>query len=270
MGYLKPEEERVEVGISYTTRSFRRSPEDLDGDLFAMIPPTPSGKRGGAMLAQEGGRWVVTLISHFGPAGPAELDGYIEFAKTLPAPYIYEVVRRAEPIGEASITRFPASVRRRYERLDRFPNGYLVMGDALSSFNPIYGQGMSVAALESMELQAALREGTENLASRFFRRVSKVVDIPWSIAAGNDLRIPDAAGRRTFAVNAINAYVARLHKAAHYDPVVALAFHKVGHLFVPPSSILAPRIALRVLWENLRPHSKQPRSSQMLTAKAAR
>jgi 2-polyprenyl-6-methoxyphenol hydroxylase-like FAD-dependent oxidoreductase len=270
MGYPKPEEERVEVGISYTTRSFRRSPEDLDGDLFAMIPPTPSGKRGAAMLAQEGGRWVVTLISHFGPAGPAELDGFIEFAQTLPAPYIYEVVRQAEPIGEAAITRFPASVRRRYERLDRFPHGYLVMGDALCSFNPIYGQGMSVAALESMELQAALREGTENLASRFFRRVSKVVDIPWSIAAGNDLRIPEATGRRTFAVNAINAYVARLHKAAHYDPVVALAFHKVGHLLVSPSSILAPRIALRVLWENLRPHSKQTPRSRMLRTTAAR
>jgi 2-polyprenyl-6-methoxyphenol hydroxylase-like FAD-dependent oxidoreductase len=269
MGYPKPEEERVAVGLSYTTRLFRRNPEDLDGDSIVIIPPTPLGKRGGVMVAQEDGRWSVTLISHFGPAAPAELDGFIEFAKTLPAPYIYEVVRQVEPVGQPRITRYPASVRRRYEKLDRFPAGYLVMGDALSSFNPIYGQGMSAAALESMELQAVLKEGTENLARRFFRKAAKVVDIPWSIAVGNDLRMPETIGRRTFAVKAINAYVAKLHKAAHFDPVVALAYHKVGNLLAPPPSILAPRIALRVLWGNLRAHSKQARCSQMLRTRAA-
>ena len=179
------------------------------------------------------------------------------------------MIRRAEPIGEAAISRYPASVRRRYEKLDRFPKGYLVMGDALSSFNPIYGQGMSTAALESMELRAVLREGTQNLARRFFRRASKVVDIPWSIAVGNDLRMPETIGRRTFAVKAINAYIAKLHKAAHHDPVVALAFHRVGNLLAPPPSILAPRIALRVLWGNLRAHSRQARGSQMMRTRAA-
>ena len=269
MGYVKPEEERVEIGLSYTTRSFRRSPEHLYGDSAVVIPPTPSGKRGGVMAAQEGGCWSVSLMSHFGAPAPAELEGFIEFAKTLPAPYIYEVVRQAEPIGEAATVRIPASVRRRYEKLDRFPEGYLVMGDAISSFNPVYAQGMSTAALESMELQAVLREGTENLARRFFRRVSKVVDTPWSIAVGNDLRMPETIGRRSFAVNAINAYIAKLHKAAHYDPVVALAFHKVANLLAPPPSILAPRIALRVLWGNLRAHSKPVRCSQMLRTSTA-
>jgi len=166
-------------------------------------------------------------------------------------------VRRAEPVGDATIARFPTSVRRHYEKLRCFPEGYLVIGDALSSFNPVYGQGMSAAALESMELRAVLREGTENLARRFFQRVSKVVDIPWSVSVGNDLRMPETTGRRTLAVKAINAYISRLHKAAHRDPVVALAFHKVANLLAPPPSILAPRIALRVLWGNLHPDSKQ-------------
>jgi 2-polyprenyl-6-methoxyphenol hydroxylase-like FAD-dependent oxidoreductase len=269
MGYAKPGEERVEVGLNYTTRWFRRSPAELDGDVAAVIPPTPSGKRGGVLVAQEGGRWTVTLASHFGPAAPAELEGFIEFAKTIPSPHIYEVIRHAEPIGEGVTTRFPASVRRRYEKLDRFPAGYLVMGDAISSFNPVYGQGMSAAALEAMELQAVLREGTEKLASRFFRRVSKLVDIPWSMAVGNDLRMPETVGRRGFAAKAINAYVAKVHKAAQIDPVVALAFHKAGNLLASPASLFAPRIALRVLWSNLRGLSKQARSSQMLRTRAA-
>lgn len=100
MGYRKPQEERVEVGLSYTTRLFRRNPQELNGDLVVVIPPTPSGKRGGVMLAQENSYWTVTLVSHFGPSAPGELDGFIEYTKSLPAPYIHEVVRFAEPIGD--------------------------------------------------------------------------------------------------------------------------------------------------------------------------
>ncbi len=269
MGYAKPEEERVAVALSYTTRWFRRCASDLDGDVAIIIPPTPAGKRGGVMIAQEDGRWTVTLISHFGPGAPPELSGFTEFAQSLPAPYIHEVVRRAEPIGEAATAKFPASLRRRYEKLVRFPDGYLVMGDAMSSFNPIYGQGMSVAALEAMELNAVLAEGTANLARRFFARASKVVDIPWSMAVGNDLRMPETTGPRTLGVKAINAYLARLHKAAHFDPVVTLAFHRAGNLLAPPQSVMHPRIALRVLWGNLRPRGRQRQTAPALHTNAA-
>ena len=270
MGFSKAEEERVEVGINYTTRNFRRNPRDLDGDFMVIIPDTVAGKRGGVMLAQEGSRWSTTLISRFSTGAPAELDGFIKFAKSLPAPYIYEILRHAEPIGDAVVTRYPASVRRHYEKLRCFPEGYLVIGDALASFNPIYGQGMSTAALEAMVLQTELRKGTQDLARRFFRHVAKVVDIPWGLATGGDLRVPETVGRRTFIGKVMNAYIAKLHKAAHRDPAVALAYQKVGNLLAPPPSILAPRIALRVLWANLHPHSKQARSAQMLSTRAAR
>ncbi|HZU24690.1 MAG TPA: hypothetical protein VFA04_04160 [Bryobacteraceae bacterium] len=252
MGFATPQEERVEVSLAYTTRWFRRHPADLNGDVAIIIPPTPSGKRGGVMLAQEGDRWTVTLISHFGPPAPAELDGFIEYAQTLPAPYIHEVVRRAEPLNEPFISRFSASVRRHYEKLSGFPEGYLVMGDAIASFNPIYGQGMTVAALEAVELQRVLAGGTSDLARRFFARAGKVVDTPWAIAAGNDLRMKEATGRRTAGIKVINAYMAKLHKAAHHDPAVALAFHNVANLLAAPPSVLHPRIAARVLWGNLR------------------
>jgi 2-polyprenyl-6-methoxyphenol hydroxylase-like FAD-dependent oxidoreductase len=205
----------------------------------------------------------------FQPCPPAELDGFIEFARSLPAPYIYKIVRRAEPVGEAVVTRVPASVRRHYEKLRRFPEGYLVIGDAIASFNPVYGQGMSSAALQAMELHSVLKRGTEDLARRFFHLAAKVVDIPWSLATGNDLRMPEAVGRRTAAAKVINAYIARLHKAAHHDPAVALAFHKVGNLLAPPPSILAPQIALRVLWGNLQRNSKQAGASRMLRAGTA-
>jgi 2-polyprenyl-6-methoxyphenol hydroxylase-like FAD-dependent oxidoreductase len=255
LGYKKPVEDVVQVGLGYTTRFFRRKPTDLNGDTAVVIPPTPKGKRGGVMLAQEGDRWTVTLIAHFGNYAPEELDGFAAFARTLPAPYIHEVVSRNEPLGEAASARFPANIWRRYELLQRFPAGYLVFGDAICSFNPIYGQGMSVAALQAIELENTLVSGDGDLAlaKTFFRRAAKVIEIPWTIAVGNDLRIPEAVGRRTAGVKLFNWYISKLHIAAHTDPVAALAFHRVGNLLAPPPSIMRPCVAVRVLWENLRP-----------------
>jgi 2-polyprenyl-6-methoxyphenol hydroxylase-like FAD-dependent oxidoreductase len=254
-GFKKPVEEAVQVGLGYTTRFFRRKPTDLNGDTAVVIPPTPKGKRGGVMLAQEGDRWIVTLMAHFGNYAPAELEGFIAFARTLPAAYIHEVVSSNEPLGEAASARFPASVWRRYELLQRFPAGFLVFGDAICSFNPIYGQGMSVAALQAVELDKILASGDREvvLAKTFFRRAAKVVEIPWSIAVGADLRIPETVGRRTTGLKLVNWYISKLHRAAHTDPVSALAFHRVGNLLAPPPSMMHPRVAVRVLWENLRP-----------------
>ena len=220
------------------------------------------------MLAQEGNRWTVTLISHFCQAAPPDLPGYIEFARKLPAPYICDVISQAEPVSDPATARFPANLRRRYELLDRFPEGYLVFGDAISSFNPIYGQGMSVAALQSEELAASLAEGGNDLAKRFFTRAAKVIDIPWSIAAGNDLRMPEATGPRNVGLNLINWYMEKLHKAAHSDAVAALAFHHVANLLAPPSSVLHPKVAARVLWRNLMPGAEPQKRSRPLASSA--
>jgi 2-polyprenyl-6-methoxyphenol hydroxylase-like FAD-dependent oxidoreductase len=247
LGYPKPEEERVEVALAYTTRFFRRRREHVEGDSAVIIPPTAGGKRGGVMLAQEADRWTVTLIEHFGQAPPQELDAFIEYSRTIPAPYIYQVVKDAEPTSEPQSMHFPNSTRRRYEKVDRFPESYLIFGDAIASFNPIYGQGMSVAALESEELAAVLEQGSEELGPRFFRRAAKIVDMPWAISVGNDLRMPETVGPRNIGVNFINWYMSKLHKTAHADPIAALAFFRVANLLAPPPSVLHPKIALRVL-----------------------
>jgi 2-polyprenyl-6-methoxyphenol hydroxylase-like FAD-dependent oxidoreductase len=252
LGFPKPEEDKIEVGIAYTTRLFRRRPDHLNGDSAAVIPATPQGKRGGVMLAQEGERWTVTLIGYSGQVAPSELDSFIEYAKTLPAPYIHEVVSDAEPLDGVFTARFPASLRRRYEKLKSFPEGYLVFGDALCSFNPIYGQGMSVASQESEALGQCLAAGDADLARRFFERASTVVDTPWSIAAGADLRIPETIGPRNAGVKFINWYLAKLHKAAHRDSEASIAFLKVANLLAPPPSIMHPRVAMRVLRASLR------------------
>ena len=261
LGYPKPEEQRIEVALTYTTRFFRRRREHLEGDVAVIIPPAPNSKRGGVMLAQEGDRWTVTLIGHFGQAAPQELDGFIEYSRTIPAPYIYEVIKDAEPASEPETMRFPANMRRRYEKLNQFPEGYLVFGDAIASFNPIYGQGMSVAALESVELATVMAERTDELARRFLRRAAKVVDMPWAIAVGNDLRMPETIGPRNAGVAFVNWYMSKLHKAAHVDPIPAMAFFRVANLLAPPPSVLHPKVAWRVFIGNCR---SRPREAMII------
>jgi hypothetical protein len=129
---------------------------------------------------------------------------------------------------------------------------------------------MSVAALEAAELDRALKEGQANLARRFFQRAARVVDIPWSIAVGNDLRMPEVVGPRNAGVSFINWYMAKLLRAAHHDPALALAFHRVANLLEPPPSILRPGNVMRVVWGNLRPRRQPAAPERAVEAVAAR
>ncbi|BBM70373.1 FAD-dependent oxidoreductase [Rhodothermus marinus] len=247
MGYTPPEEERVTVNLAGVTRLYRRRPEHLNGAKAVIVTLSPERKRGAVMLAQEGERWTLTLIGFAGDAPPQEEEGFLAFARSLAAPEVYEVIKDAKPLSNFLPYRVRANERRRYERLTRFPEGFLVFGDALCSFNPIYGQGMSVAAMEALDLQDELRRGSEGLWRRFFRRAARSIDIPWQIVVSGDLRFPEAEGKRTPAIHFINAYMARLHRAAHRDPVVARAFNDVASLLAPPQSLMRPGILWRVL-----------------------
>lgn len=251
LGYAKPEVELVEVGMGYTTRFYRREPGHFNGDVMVNISPTPQNQRACGMMAQEGDRWIVTLAGYFGNHPPTDEAGYLEFARSLAIPDVYNVIHQATPLTEPVTFKFPANQRRHYEKLARFPEGLLVLGDAICSFTPIYGQGMTVAAIEATVLRDCLSQGVVDLAARFFRQASQVIDIPWSITVGNDLRLtsnPQFSLPRRF----INWYVGKLQVAARHDPELSLAFMKVANLFLPPPSLLRPRLAWRVLRGNLR------------------
>jgi hypothetical protein len=251
LGYEKPQEEQMSVGINYTTRIYRRRPEHLQGDLATIVSPSLPNWRCGVILAQEGDRWIVSICGYLGDRAPRDEKGFLEFAKSIPAQDIYNVIKDAEPLSELLPYKIPTSQRRRYERMARFPENYLVFGDAICSFNPIYGQGMTVAALESLALQNCLAKGSKNLARRFSKSAGKVVDIPWSIVVDNDLRIPQVEGTRSLRVRFLNWYMSKLHVAARRDRVVAIAFLKVTNLMTPPESLLYPKISLRVLLGNI-------------------
>ena len=245
LGYQAPDEDRVEVKIGYATRTYRRRPDHLGGTIGVVIAPSPPTGRAGVALAMEGDRWIVTLGGYADDRPPTDPEAWAAYAASLPRPDVAEIVAAAEPLDEPLAFRYPASVRRRYERLSRFPAGYLVFGDALCSFNPIYGQGMTVAALEALALRDHLRHPRAQ-ARAFFRTASRLIEAPWQIAVGNDLRFEHVNGRRTAKVRLVNRYLARLNRVAEDDGVVALAFLRAVNLIDRPERLLAPSVAWRV------------------------
>jgi 2-polyprenyl-6-methoxyphenol hydroxylase-like FAD-dependent oxidoreductase len=252
LGYARAEEEKVEIGIGYTTRVYRRRPGDLGGKLAVVVAGSGPNWRNGALLYQAEDRWIVSIAGYFGDHALDDEQMFAAYAGSLPNSDIHDIVASAEPIGEFVSYRYPANLRRRYERLKRFPDGYLVFGDAMCSFNPVYGQGMTVAAQEAVLLGQCLREGDAELARRFFRVAAITIDTPWDIAVGNDLRHPQVAGPRSARIRFINWYVGKLHLAARHDAHLSDAFLQVANLQAPPQRLLLPAIVLRVLWQNLR------------------
>jgi 2-polyprenyl-6-methoxyphenol hydroxylase-like FAD-dependent oxidoreductase len=256
LGYPRPEREQVRIGLGYATRTYRVPAAALDGDLAVLQAATPQHPRTGAIQALEGDRWMLTLAGILGDHPPTDPDGFLDFAQSLRFPDIYEAVRDAEPLDDPVPFRFPASVRHRYERLDRFPDRLLVLGDAVASFNPIYGQGMSVAAVGALALRRRLERGIEPQPRRWFRDLARLVDVPWDMSAGGDLVFPGVQGRRTLKSRLVNGYIARLHAAAAHDAHLASAFIRVAGLVAPPQTLLRPGVALRVLRASQHPAAK--------------
>lgn len=247
-GYRRPPESSHELGLSYTSWTFPREPGDLDGAAVCVVSAGPDLPRSGGASAIEGDRWLVTASAYHGVTAPRDLAGFRAFLDDLASPAVGTLIRGRLPLEPAPVVhRVPASIRRHYERLPRRPEGLLVVGDAYAGFNPVYGQGMTVAALEAMALRADLASGPDGLADRSARSTARAASIPWDMASNGDLRFPGVPGRRPLRTRVLNAWVRQVVRAATTDPAVAEAFLRTVNLMGRPESLLSPALAIRVL-----------------------
>ena len=258
LGHSAPPEQRFDVDVAYSSCTFAIPRGAVGNDLGILVVGTPRNPRGGGVVDMGGGEWLVSLAGYRGNHPPVTLDGFLDFAARLPVPDIHRALRAATPVGTPVRFRYPQAVRRHFERLPRFPDGLVIVGDAVSSFNPVYGQGMSVAALEALLLRRHLRaHGAQGLAG-LRHQIAEASAVAWSMSTNNDLRMPWIPGRRPPSVRLGNAYLALLHRAARHDAHVARAFMRVANLVDGPAGIARPSIALRVLIGSLPRPAPQP------------
>lgn len=244
-GYPSPAVDRVDVDLAYGTVAIERPPDNREAYLCA--PSVPDAK-GGTAVPAEGDRWIVTLFGMHGDHPPTDQEQYIEYAEQLPTARLADLLKKREWVtNEVSFYPFPASQWRHYEELDRFPDGLVVTGDAIASFNPIYGQGMSAAALDALQLHHTLAEGTHEIGPRFFDRAEPHLDVIWQTAVGADFEFEETEGPKPFGTDLFNRYVSRVIDTAHDNERVSEAFVRVLRLEKQPTTLFRPGVAARVL-----------------------
>ncbi|WP_330254385.1 FAD-dependent monooxygenase [Nocardia sp. NBC_00565] len=244
LGYPRPREDHVPVDIGYATCHFRLPLDAVGGDRIILVGPMPSRPRGFGFAAQEGDVWV---LSAFGigkddhpPANPGAL---LEFAAEFAPDDVATVLRRATPIDEVATYRFKTAVWRRYERLDRIPGGILSIGDAVCCFNPIYGSGMTVAAIAADLLDEVLQQGTKDLPRRYYRRVGRMLRTPWWLTKVSDITMPPVAVGSPRVKSLAHSGLNTAFRAAAADPVAAATFLDVLNMTKSPVHMLEPRAA---------------------------
>jgi 2-polyprenyl-6-methoxyphenol hydroxylase-like FAD-dependent oxidoreductase len=257
-GYEAPAEQELRIDLMYATRLVRLDAALLDGYRGVLVTAKPSRPAGVSLLQQEDDTWIVTIEAFAGHHPATDPEGWLDEAVRLTPPGFRDALRSAEPLTDVSVHRFPANLWRRYDRLRDFPEGLLVTGDSICSFNPVYGQGMTIAALEAELLRELVRSGTHDLAHRFFHRAAKPVRVAWEAAVGGDLSMPPdvVPGRRTVVVRAANAYLDRYLAAAEHDPSLALDFLDVTGLDKPARVLFSPH-ALRSIARTARNHDRE-------------
>ncbi|MBV9389259.1 MAG: FAD-dependent monooxygenase [Chroococcidiopsidaceae cyanobacterium CP_BM_ER_R8_30] len=257
LGYSAPPEETINSGIGYASRFYAKPsnfPADWQGIIINNRPP--HNPRAGLILPIEHGRWHVTLGGFAGNYPPTDESGFLQWARDLADPSLFEAIRIAEPISPIRGYRTPQNRLRHFERLDRWPIGFIATGDSVCAFNPIYGQGMTTSALDALVLADCLsqqqRSPKPGFERRFQKQLAKTIAAPWLIATAEDLRwrsqgVTLSGARPRIGLGFLHGYMNLVLQQACEDTTVTRAYINVLGMTAPPQSLMQPHILLRVL-----------------------
>ena len=251
IGRPPPAQDEIGIDIAYSTAIFEIPDEPPAWAALNHVPAAPEFGRGGLAMPIEGGRWTVSVGGVHGDAPPGDIEGLRAFARTFRTPTLYDAIVKAKPVAEVARFNFPCSVRRHFERIEHFPHGLVPLGDSVCRFNPVFGQGMSVAAQEAVllgRLLSARRESSDplaGLAESFLSEIQPWLESPWGVAVQDFVypqtrgeRPPDLAGKFQFGVG--------LTRLMMEDPAVHKLGVEVMHLLKPQSALRTPDLVARV------------------------
>ncbi|MGH9940744.1 MAG: NAD(P)/FAD-dependent oxidoreductase [Pyrinomonadaceae bacterium] len=253
LGCAPPVETTVNAFLGYASRLYRPAADFDPGWKSLYIQPAPPGrKRGCLIFPVEGGRWLATMWGGGRDYPPTDDAGFLEFARSLPGSHAYDALRAAEPLSAVSVTHSTENRLRHYERLARQPDNFLVTGDAVCAFNPVYGQGMTVAALGAQTLAGLLREAggrqTSGFARRFQRRLADINRGPWGLATSSDYRYREvAAAPPGLSTRLMHRYLDEIIQLSTERPEVRRVLMEVFHMLRPPTALFGPGVVRHVV-----------------------
>ena len=249
LGYEEAPTSEVKVDIGYASRVLRPDPAQDPGWGFVLLIEGPPTGRQGVAVPLEGDRWLVTLASFHGDHPPTDEDGFLAFARSLPSPEVAQLLETNAPLTGIRTHRTMSSRRRRVEKLRRVPGGLVMLGDAVCSFNPTYGQGMSTAAMQAEALGQAL-DKVPTLDDRFvrhyYRRAAKAVTPAWQLTTGADFALPRTEGKKAPGTDLLNRYMPYVFRASQVSEEVCQRVIEVTALLRPPPALLTPKMVAKV------------------------
>lgn len=258
-GFAEVEREQIVCKLGYASRLYRRNPDYASRWRVLLISPKlPQDRRIAVVTPVEDNRWMVTAGGWFGEFPDANEESFLSFLKSMPVSDAYDAISGVEPLSDVRRFRLPGGLRRRYERLPEWPSGFLVMGDALCSFNPIYSQGMSVCAMQAQALLEAVIPWTEHRLSAQLvqRKIAEAVDSSWAQASSSDLRFPELAMPATFARRVQSWYFDALIAASARNRDVQLALLRIVNLVAESGSVYRPRLVWAALKAGVKQHAR--------------
>ncbi len=262
-----PRETVVSVGMGYSTTMFEiPANPPAEWRMVATLADPPANRRSAVLAPVEGRRWMVTLAGRHDSKPPEDEAAFMEFARQLRTRTIYNAIREAKRCAPILRYGFKASRWRHFETMERFPSGLIPIGDTICRFNPIYGQGMSVAAKEAHLLrgllQSALEKGTNlsSLPCAFLAQTPSIIDAPWTTSVIPDFLDPLTAGERPPDLEGSLIFGAALRRLAYEDGDIHRLMLEVQHLIAPRSILREPAIVARVMAVSAR--AKEPSGCQ--------
>jgi flavin-dependent dehydrogenase len=249
MGYSPPRETVIDAFVGYASRFYEVPSPAPEWKMLFLQPRPPDQFRGGALFPIEGKGWHVTLAGYGKDYPPNDEQGFLEFAKSLRCKILYEAMLSAKPVSDIYGYRGGSNRRRHYEDLERWPSGIITLGDSVCAFNPIYGQGMTVAGVSAMALRDVLRDGEGSPWEKSFqKRLAGATETAWLLATGEDFRYRTTEGGvRPASLRLLHAYLDRVLAVGSQVQTVSETLLRVMHLMAPPSELMKPGM----LWKTL-------------------
>lgn len=264
LGYERPTEDRAVARYGYASQQLSM-PEGSIAQRLVMFNPG-GGRPGGLLLANEHDTFMLAIgVPAEDGEPPTDFAAMLAMAEPSLPPDIFEGLRGAYPIGEAVTYHHAAAIWRRYDQMTEFPSGLLVIGDALCSLDPTYGQGMTIAALEALTLRDCLRAGDAQLAQRFFRATAHYIGQTWVANRARD-RTTSGVYRPGGMRQRLQGWMSRAAlNASTADVVLTERFFRVSNFIDPPSRLHDPALLPRIIWGNLRARFRMKRSRAATT-----